>query len=116
VLSALGLVASEERRDLVVPYVRPLAEVTDLPTDGEADLRYAGQSFELTVPIQHGLAEAFNRAHEERYGYADRGESSSWSLSVPRRSRRGRSSTSQRANRSTSRAGDARARRRNVLR
>ena len=73
VLSALGLVASEERRDLVVPYVRPLAEVTDLPTDGEADLRYAGQSFELTVPIQHGLAEAFHRAHEERYGYADRG-------------------------------------------
>jgi N-methylhydantoinase A len=73
VLSALGLVASDERRDHVVPYVRPLAEVVDLPPEGEADLRYAGQSFELTVPIQDGLAEAFNRAHEERYGYADRG-------------------------------------------
>jgi len=73
VLSALGLVASEERRDRVVPYVRPLAEVVDLPSDGEADLRYAGQSFELTVPIQDGLAEAFHRAHEELYGYADSG-------------------------------------------
>ena len=73
VLSALGLVASEERRDRVVPYVRPLDEVDDLPAEGAADLRYAGQSFELTVPIQSGLAEAFHRAHEERYGYADRG-------------------------------------------
>jgi len=72
VLSALGLVASEERRDRVVPYVRPLAEVDDLPADGAADLRYAGQSFELTVPIQADLVEAFHRAHEERYGYADR--------------------------------------------
>jgi N-methylhydantoinase A len=72
VLSALGLVASEERRDRVVPYVRPLAEVEDLPREGEADLRYAGQSFELTVPIQPGLADAFHTAHEERYGYADR--------------------------------------------
>ena len=73
VLSALGLVASDERRDHVVPYVRPLAEVTDLPGEGEADLRYAGQSFELTVPIQDDLAEAFHRMHEEQYGYADRG-------------------------------------------
>jgi N-methylhydantoinase A len=73
VLSALGLVASEERRDRVVPYVRPLAEVADLPAEGDADLRYAGQSFELTVPIQAGPEEAFHRAHEERYGYADRG-------------------------------------------
>jgi len=73
VLSALGLVASEERRDRIVPYVRPLTDVTDLPAEGQADLRYAGQSFELTVPIQEGLAEAFHHAHEERYGYADRG-------------------------------------------
>jgi N-methylhydantoinase A len=73
VLSALGLVASDERRDRVVPYLRPLSEVGDLPAGGEADLRYAGQSFELTVPIQDGLPEAFHRAHEDRYGYADRG-------------------------------------------
>src|SRR5205814_169153 len=64
VLSALGLVASEERRDRVVSYVRPLAEIGDLPQEGEADLRYRGQSFELTVPLEPGLAAAFHRAHE----------------------------------------------------
>jgi len=72
VLSALGLVASDERRDRVVSYVRPLAEVGELPGEGEADLRYAGQSFELTVPLGGDVEEAFHRAHEERYGYADR--------------------------------------------
>jgi N-methylhydantoinase A len=71
VLSALGLVASDERRDRVVSHVRPLAEVRDLPAEGEADLRYRGQSFELTVPLGPQLAAAFHRAHEERYGYAD---------------------------------------------
>src|SRR5207245_859815 len=69
--SALGLVASDERRDQVVSHVRPLAEVGELPVDGEADLRYRGQSFELTVTLQLELARAFHRAHEERYGYAD---------------------------------------------
>ena len=39
--------------------------------EGEADLRYRGQSFELTVALGDGLAERFHRAHEERYGYAD---------------------------------------------
>jgi N-methylhydantoinase A len=71
VLSALGLVASDERRDRVVSHVRPLAEVSDLPSEGEADLRYRGQSFELTVPLQPDLDAAFHHAHEERYGYAD---------------------------------------------
>jgi N-methylhydantoinase A len=72
VLSALGLVMSDERRDSVRSYLRPLAQVGELPTDGEADLRYAGQSFELSVPLGGDVAEAFHRAHEERYGYADR--------------------------------------------
>jgi N-methylhydantoinase A len=73
VLSALGLAASEERRDRVVSHVRPLTEVADLPAAGEADLRYRGQSFELTVTLGRELAERFHCAHEERYGYADRG-------------------------------------------
>ena len=73
VLSALGLVAGDERRDRVVSYVLPLAEVQDLPRDGEADLRYRGQSFELTVPLEDDLAAGFHRAHEDRYGYADPG-------------------------------------------
>jgi N-methylhydantoinase A len=72
VLSALGLALGDERRDEVRSLVVPL-EGAELPADGEADLRYAGQSFELTVPLGGDVAEGFHRAHEERYGYADRG-------------------------------------------
>ena len=72
VLSAVGLVAGDERRDHVRSYVAPLSEAGTLPPDGEASLRYRGQSFELTVPLGPGLEERFHRAHEERYGYADR--------------------------------------------
>jgi N-methylhydantoinase A len=72
VLSALGLVASDERRDHVASYVRPLAEMRDLPVEGEASLRYVGQSFELSVPLGPGLEDRFHVAHEERYGHADR--------------------------------------------
>ena len=71
VLSALGLALSDERRDRVESYVRLLDEVGELPAAGEADLRYRGQSFELTVPLGADLAGAFHRAHEARYGYAD---------------------------------------------
>jgi N-methylhydantoinase A len=71
VLSALGLVASDERRDSVRSYLVPLAEAGELPREGEADLRYAGQSFELTVPLQEDLAGAFQRAHEEQFGFAE---------------------------------------------
>ncbi|HKY13204.1 MAG TPA: hydantoinase/oxoprolinase family protein [Gaiellaceae bacterium] len=72
VLSALGLAVSDERRDHVRSEVRLLDDVRDLPAEGEAELRYAGQSFELTVPLGPDLTERFHRAHEERYGYADR--------------------------------------------
>jgi N-methylhydantoinase A len=72
VLSALGLVAGDERRVRVRSYVVPLAEAGELPAEGEADLRYRGQSFELTVPLGRDLAEAFHCAHEERYGFAER--------------------------------------------
>jgi N-methylhydantoinase A len=71
VLSALGLVAADERIDHVRSYVTPLERAGELPGEGEADLRYAGQSFELTVPLGPGLAERFHAAHAERYGYAD---------------------------------------------
>jgi N-methylhydantoinase A/oxoprolinase/acetone carboxylase beta subunit len=72
VLSALGLAACDERRDAVQPVVAPLDGVGELPDEGEADLRYLGQSFELTVPLGPDLAARFHAAHEERYGYADR--------------------------------------------
>ncbi len=71
VLSAFGLVAADERRDAVRSYVVPLAEAGELPGEGEADLRYVGQSFELTIPLGPALAERFHAAHVERYGYAD---------------------------------------------
>jgi N-methylhydantoinase A len=72
VLSALGLVAADERRDSVRAFVTPLEDAGELPSSGEADLRYAGQSFELTVPLGPRLAQRFHAAHEARYGYADR--------------------------------------------
>jgi N-methylhydantoinase A len=72
VLSALGLVAADERRDAVRTYVTPLAKAGELPEEGEADLRYIGQSFELSVELGPDLAERFHEAHHARYGYADR--------------------------------------------
>jgi N-methylhydantoinase A/oxoprolinase/acetone carboxylase beta subunit len=72
VLSALGLVASDERRDAVRSYLVPLIEAGELPREGEADLRYSGQSFELTVPLEVDLADAFHRAHEDLYGFTER--------------------------------------------
>jgi N-methylhydantoinase A len=71
VLSALGLAAADERRDFVRTYVVPLTDAGELPADGEADLRYTGQSFELTVALGPALARRFHEAHEARYGYAD---------------------------------------------
>ena len=71
VLSALGLVAADERLDAVRTYVTPLVEAGELPDEGEADLRYAGQSFELSVSLGPDLATRFHDAHEARYGYAD---------------------------------------------
>ena len=37
----------------------------------ELDLRYEGQSYELTVPLTSGYRERFDGLHHERYGYHD---------------------------------------------
>jgi N-methylhydantoinase A len=98
VLSALGLVVSERRRDLVesvllagdrltrenvAAVVRRLGErgreelgEADAELRAGYDLRYAGQAFELTIPGElepdpGELRRAFDRAHDDRYGYAD---------------------------------------------
>ena len=71
VLSALGLAAGDVRRERVRSHVVPLADAGELPAEGEVDLRYRGQSFELTVPLGPDVPAAFHAAHEERYGYAD---------------------------------------------
>jgi N-methylhydantoinase A len=94
VLSALGLAISDLRRDYVRPYLADLAEVKAAEMKGtfenmersaakdlenpeytrRADLRYGGQSFELTVEAEkpfevEKLRERFHAAHEQRYGY-----------------------------------------------
>jgi N-methylhydantoinase A len=96
VLSALGLVVSERRRDVVesvllggpdlsaeaiAAVVRRLGEQARSELhEGELratyDFRYAGQAFELSIdgplePDPRELRAAFDQAHEERYGYAD---------------------------------------------
>jgi N-methylhydantoinase A len=98
VLSALGLIVSERRRDVVASVllarealtaesvaeaVRRLGdqarrelEEPDAELRATYDLRYAGQAFELSVdaplePDLDELREGFDRAHEERYGYSD---------------------------------------------
>jgi N-methylhydantoinase A len=96
VLSALGLIVSERRRDLVesvllsgeeltreaaTEAVKRLAargreELEGADVRAGYDLRYAGQAFELTVPGEPSpdpaeLRRAFDSAHEQRYGYSD---------------------------------------------
>ena len=96
VLSALGLCASDRRRDTTRTVMlsgadltaeRIAAEVDELVArlDGEStgtevevvyEMRYAGQAFELPVPGSTRpdpgeLSERFERLHEERYGHRD---------------------------------------------
>ena len=98
VLSAVGLIAAERRRDLVESVLLSGEELTgeaaaqvverlaargkeeldaaDAAVRASYDLRYAGQAFELTIagderPDPGDLRAAFDRAHDERYGYAD---------------------------------------------
>jgi N-methylhydantoinase A/oxoprolinase/acetone carboxylase beta subunit len=95
VLSALGMVASERRVDLVESVlltgdaltgaavsdaIDRLAEAarSQLATEGEVraafDVRYVGQAFELTVRSDSepdAIRSAFDNAHEERYGFKD---------------------------------------------
>jgi N-methylhydantoinase A len=91
VLSALGLAISDIRRDYVSPCLSPLGDVDpeecelrfagmEFAAEGDleapehtrrADLRYGGQSFELTVEADpfEKLERRFHDAHEQRYGY-----------------------------------------------
>lgn len=83
VFSALGLAAADRRRDEVQTVLRSGEELNAtllkelIGESGQTgwDLRYQGQSFELTVEDQSGdparLRRLFEEAHEERYGYMD---------------------------------------------
>jgi N-methylhydantoinase A len=96
VLSALGLCASDRRRDTartvlwsgeeltadrVADEVASLSEragegISDAEPRASYEMRYRGQAFELAIPGQPDpdpaeLAERFADAHEDRYGYRD---------------------------------------------
>jgi len=83
VFSALGLAAADQRRDVVTTVLLPGGDLTEerltnLIGDADEvswDVRYVGQSFELTVDDRSSqpgqLRELFEEAHETRYGYRD---------------------------------------------
>ncbi len=86
-LSALGMLLADRIRDYAHGVLgrrdyerrfRRLERIAERETPGAelirmADLRYAGQSYELTVSWGDGdPAAAFHRAHERTYGYARR--------------------------------------------
>jgi N-methylhydantoinase A len=94
-LSALGMLVADVVKDhsltVMLPgdtsqdelarRYTPLAQAAEsgLKTDGfaefrierHADLRYAGQSFELRVPFTKNLLDDFHTAHNKAYGYSD---------------------------------------------
>ena len=102
VLSALGMLAADIIKDYVHTIMRPLTGSGDIIAASLArlveqgrhdlieegcaeervvieralDLRYVGQSYELTVPFDDGadMASAFHRAHAQRFGYSDERE------------------------------------------
>jgi N-methylhydantoinase A len=94
VLSALGLLASERRRDVtktvsmreldadrIAEAIAELAAqvsqgLDDATIEVVCEMRYRGQAFELSVPASErpdpaDLTEEFGKQHEERYGYRD---------------------------------------------
>ena len=83
VFSALGLAAADRRHDEVHTVMLGEESITadalaGLIGDADAvswDLRYRGQSFELTVPDMSGdparLRQLFDETHDQRYGYRD---------------------------------------------
>ncbi|MBT3267832.1 hydantoinase/oxoprolinase family protein [Candidatus Poribacteria bacterium] len=76
-----GDTAADDLAEMFAPLVeRGAAETvaegvseTQVTVHRELDMRYRGQSYELTVPFAADYAAAFHRAHEERYGHGDAG-------------------------------------------
>ena len=75
VLSALGIAAGERRLDTVRSVMRPLEGWRPGRVRGEAacEMRYRGQSHELTVALepQATLARRFHARHRDRFGFDD---------------------------------------------
>jgi N-methylhydantoinase A/oxoprolinase/acetone carboxylase beta subunit len=100
VLSALGMLLADVVKDYSLTVLRPAHEATrdelegrfaplvergraDLASEGfdasrmaierSLDVRYVGQSYEITTPFAPGYREEFDRRHERLYGYANPG-------------------------------------------
>ncbi len=98
VLSALGMLLADVTRDYSQSVLHPVAGLSpawfearfaalearaaaDLAAEGYAgdrarleraiDVRYLGQSYEITVPWQADYRDEFDRRHAQRYGYAN---------------------------------------------
>ena len=98
IFSATGLLATDLKRDAAVTVMRRLAELDAAEMEAtfagleadrrrrarargrraatrsssmrQLDLRYVGQSFELTIPAGDDLAERFHAEHDRTYGFA----------------------------------------------
>ncbi|MCR4374690.1 MAG: hydantoinase/oxoprolinase family protein [Acidobacteria bacterium] len=98
VLSALGMLVADVTKDYSASVLKPSASLTmrdlesacaplvaaaraELQSEGFApkrqvitrsvDVRYVGQSFEITLPLGPGCREAFDRQHGKTYGYSN---------------------------------------------
>lgn len=98
VLSALGMLLADVSKDYSLTILKPTAQITeeelhlqfkplidraisDIQSEGFAeddiviecalDMRYKGQAYEITVPFTTGYEAAFNRQHDQFYGYSD---------------------------------------------
>lgn len=101
IFSATGLLTTDLKRDAAVTVMRRLEELdhgevatsfahleeagrAELEAEGiggeairflrQIDLRYVGQSYELTIPAGDGLLERFHAEHDRTYGFAAPGE------------------------------------------
>jgi N-methylhydantoinase A len=101
IFSATGLLTTDLKRDAAKTVMRRLDEVDPAEVEAEfaaleqagaeelareglsgdrvefvrqVDLRYVGQSYELTVPAGEGLLERFHAEHDRTYGFAAPGE------------------------------------------
>lgn len=98
VLSALGMLVADVTKDYSASVLKPSSSVTikdlqlacaplvdaavaELKAEGFApkrqiitlsvDVRYVGQSFEITLPLEPGYRKAFDRQHGKTYGYSN---------------------------------------------
>jgi N-methylhydantoinase A len=101
IFSATGLLTTDLKRDAAVTVARRLDELDAAELEGwfaeleragadelsreglagdrvefvrQLDVRYVGQSYELTIPAGEGLLERFHAEHDRTYGFAAPGE------------------------------------------